>query len=315
MKFMVGLQQLNDSFLEYILKNREHVYEVYFSWADFANGRGNSLERDGYTSWELQKWQNEALKKLSDAGLLLNLLLNGNCYGKDSQSRKFFDKIGNAVAYIQETYGLHSVTTTSPLIAKFLHANFEGLEVRASVNMEIGTIQGMAYLKEYFDSYYIQRERNRDFDALNRLNQWCRENGKQMFLLANSGCLNHCSAHHFHDNLVAHESEISAMDNAYEFTGICHEFLKDEKNYEALIHDTSFIRPEDIHLYESYVPAVKLATRVHKRPENVLQSYIRASYSGDILALLEPAHSIYPYVLENGNPLKLVKLTETLLGE
>ena len=44
-----------------------------------------------------------------------------------------------------------SVTTTSPLIAKFIKNNFEELEVRASVNMEIGTVQGLDYLAEYFD--------------------------------------------------------------------------------------------------------------------------------------------------------------------
>lgn len=129
-----------------------------------------------------------------------------------------------------------------------------------------------------------------------------------MFLLANSGCLNYCSAHNFHDNLVAHESEIVKMDNAYVFQGICREFLKDENHYQALIDNTNFIRPEDIHLYEPYFTAAKLATRVHKNPSMVVNSYVRERYSGNILELLEPSHSIYPYVLENGNPLKLKKL-------
>ena len=33
----------------------------------------------------------------------------------------------------------------------------------------------------------------------------------------NSGCLNNCSVHVFHDNLVSHESEIAAMDNRCAF--------------------------------------------------------------------------------------------------
>ena len=131
---------------------------------------------------------------------------------------------------------------------------------------------------------------------------------EQSRLLANSGCLNNCSSHNFHDNLVAHEDEISKMDNAYNFGGICKEFLKNPNNYEKLVDRTNFIRPEDIHLYEGYFVAAKLATRVHSNPNIVLKSYINQKYSGDILRLLEPAHSIYPYVLENGNPLKLKKL-------
>ena len=308
MKYMVGLKTTDEKLLHCIRENKEHIYEVYFSWGDFPNGRSNQLENLEYVPWELQDMQRSALQELSSEGIAFNLLFNANCYGKDSQSRAFFHKVGTTIDYVAEHYGLQSVTTTSPLIAKFVHENFKGIEVRASVNMEIGTIQGMEYVADYFDSYYMKRELNRDFNAIKMLHQWCRGNGKQMFLLANSGCLNYCSAHNFHDNLVAHESEIAKMDNAYAFQGVCREFLRNENHYQALINNTNFIRPEDMHLYEPYFTAAKLATRVHKNPSMVVNSYVRERYSGNILELLEPAHSIYPYVLENGNPLKLKKL-------
>ena len=308
MKYMVGLKTTDEKLLHCIRENKEHIYEVYFSWGDFPNGRSNQLENVEYAPWELQNMQRSALQELSCEGIAFNLLFNANCYGKDSQSRAFFHKVGTTIDYVAEHYGLQSVTTTSPLIAKFVHENFKGIEVRASVNMEIGTIQGMEYVADYFDSYYMKRELNRDFNAIKMLHQWCRGNGKQMFLLANSGCLNYCSAHNFHDNLVAHESEIAKMNNAYAFQGICREFLRNENHYQALINNTNFIRPEDMHLYEPYFTAAKLATRVHKNPSMVVNSYVRERYSGNILELLEPAHSIYPYVLENGNPLKLKKL-------
>lgn len=316
MKYMVGLQKYNtEKYIQAIIKNKEKIYEVYFAWGDFPNGRSNPIIDDYYTSWELQDHQREILKRLSDEGIALNLLLNANCYGKDSQSRTFFDKIGRSIDYITEQYGLQSVTTTSPLIAKFIKNNFQNLEIRASVNMEIGTIQGMEYLKNYFDSYYIKRECNRELETIQKLHEWALENQKRLFMLANSGCMNFCSAHNFHDNLVAHENEIAQMDNAYEFHGICHEYLKEEKNYHHLITDTNFIRPEDIEQYSAYITAVKLATRVHNNPESVLNAYIRGSYSGNILNLLEPSHNIYPYVLENGNPLKIVKLDVDVTGE
>ena len=308
MKYMVGLKTTDEKLLHCIRENKEHIYEVYFSWGDFPNGRSNQLENLEYVPWELQDMQRSALQELSSEGIAFNLLFNANCYGKDSQSRAFFHKVGTTIDYVAEHYGVQSVTTTSPLIAKFVHENFKGIEVRASVNMEIGTIQGMEYVADYFDSYYMKRELNRDFNAIKMLHQWCRGNGKQMFLLANSGCLNYCSAHNFHDNLVAHESEIAKMDNAYAFQGVCREFLRNENHYQALINNTNFIRPEDMHLYEPYFTAAKLATRVHKNPSMVVNSYVRERYSGNVLELLEPAHSIYPYVLENGNPLKLKKL-------
>ena len=42
----------------------------------------------------------------------------------------------------------------------------------------------------------------------------------------------------------------------------------------------------------------------------VLNTYIREKYSGNILELLEPAHNIYPYVIENGSPLKIININK-----
>jgi len=77
---------------------------------------------------------------VSDLGIPLNLLFNATCYGEDSQSRAFFHKVGQTIDYIGSRFGLESITTTSPLIAKFTKDNFPQLKIRASVNMEIGTV-------------------------------------------------------------------------------------------------------------------------------------------------------------------------------
>ena len=313
MKYMVGYQiMLDDNFIDQIIQYKEHIYEVYFAWGDIANGRNNQLIMDGLMPHQAQNKQIADLKKLSNNGIKFNLLLNGNCYGRDSQSRAFFTKIGNVTDYIVNEFGLDSITTTSPLIAKFIKNNFRDLEVRASVNMKIGTVEGMDYISGYFDGYYMQREFNRDFDRIMELKSWCDIHNKKLYILANSGCLNNCSAQTFHDNLVAHETEIAAMDNAYEFRGMCNEYLSNPDHYKALIENTNFIRPEDMYLYDDYFVAAKLATRVSKHPANILRSYIKGRYSGNILDILEPAHSIYPYVLENGDPLKIVKINEDI---
>ncbi len=308
MKFSVGLPSVSQNLVDCIIQNKDRVYEVYFSFSDFANGRNNQLVRDGYCQSELLNMQLSDLKRLHDNGIALNVLFNANCYGKDAMSRSFFNKIGNTLDYLEGNFGVKSVTTTSPLIAKFVKQNFEDFTTRASVNMEIGSTQGMDYVSEYFDSYYMKREYNRDFDHIKTLKKWCDNRGKKLFMLANSGCLNNCSCHIFHDNLVAHETEISAMDNAYAFNGICKEYLSKQENYIALVTNTNFVRPEDIELYEEYFEAAKLATRVSNNPVQIVNSYVKGKYSGNILELLEPNHNIYPYVLENGKELKLVKL-------
>lgn len=303
MKFAVGYQMSKDDcFLENIIKRKNNISEVYFSWGDFPNGRNNQLERNDMTSWEAQAKQIEDLKRLTCEGIGLNLLFNAACYGRDSQSKVFFGKIGDTVDFVINNYNLKSVTTTSPLIAKFLKANFAGVDVRASVNMSIGTVEGMEYIKDYFDSFYMKREYNRDFSKIRELKLWCDNNGKALYALANSGCLNNCSAHVFHDNLVSHESEIAQMDNGYDFTGICSEYFKKTDNINKLFDNTGFIRPEDIYLYEELFPAMKLATRVNSNPVAVLSAYIdKKRHVGSALDLLEPNHTatIFPYFLEN----------------
>lgn len=308
MRFSVGLPFADNGFTQCILQNRQSVCEVYFSWGDFPNGRSSASVQESPEVFAHR--QTEQLSALRRSGISLNLLLNATCYGADSLSKAFYCKIGDTVDELDGKFGLSSVTTTSPLIAKFVKANFPHLKTRASVNMEIGTEQGMDYLAQYFDGYYMKRELNRDFAEIKRLSAWCRNRGKQLHILANSGCLNHCSAHVFHDNLVAHEQEISQKDNAYQFGGICREYLKDPAHHRSLIEDTNFIRPEDVEKYEPYFAAMKLATRVHRCPAAVLESYVKGHFAGNLLDLLEPAHSIYPYVLENGDPMRIVKIGE-----
>jgi len=303
LKYIVGYPVRNDpKFLEEIIQNKREISEVYFSWGDMPNGR-SVLSGDETSAFETQKRQYEDLKRLSSEGLRFNLLFNANCYGKDSQSRAFFNKIGELIDFICREFGLASATTSSPLIAKFIKENFEDIDVRASVNMEIGSVEGISYVSDLFDSFYVRRELNRNLSMLCRLRKWCDENGKQMYLLANSGCLNNCSAHVFHDNLVAHEAEISAMDNGYQFRGVCWDFLSEKSNLEKWLQRTNFIRPEDVELYEDIVPSVKLATRVNSSPTRVLRAYIGKRYLGSVMELLEPNHSgiFYPNYIENAN--------------
>lgn len=302
MKFFVGYQMRSSSaFVDEILRQRDHIGEVYFSWGSYANGRNSQLRQSGLTPWQAQAQQERELQVISDAGISLNLLFNALCYGKHSQSRAFFEGVGETVDYIGSRCNLTSVTTTSPLIAKFLKSNFRNLDVRASVNMGIGTVEGLDYIKDHFDSFYVARECNRDFAKLAELKSWCDANGKRLYGLANSGCLNHCSAHVFHDNLVAHEAEIAQMDNGYVFEGLCHAYLKKQENRAALLGNTSFIRPEDVALYEEIFPALKLATRVNADPVRVLRAYVDGHHSGSLPDLLEPNHAglLYPFLLEN----------------
>ena len=302
MQFSVGYTTgASERFLEEIVRLKKDIKEVYFSWGTMPSGRNAQTKVEALTPWEAQAKQLRDLTYLHREGLTFNLLFNANCYGEGAQSRAFFETVGETVEYVGTHFSLASVTTTSPLVAKFLKQNFKEIDVRASVNMGIGTTRAMDYVADLFDSFYVKRELNRDLNALGEIRRWCDQNGKEMYLLANSGCLADCAAHTFHDNLVAHEAGAEKMDNGSQFEGLCRTYLS--QNKAALLTATSYIRPEDTALFEGLTPAMKLATRVHGCPERVLRAYIeKKSYCGNMAELLEPNHAgtIYPYVLDNG---------------
>ncbi len=293
MKFSVGLQnKFADEIIDSVIKHSGSISEVYFSYPHFANGRSPQAEIS------LTEF-NEKLERLRN--IPLNILFNAMCYGEDTLSRNFYNNIGNLLDELSNKFYLKTVTTTSPIIAKFVKQNFAKIEVRASVNMEIGSIEGMDYLSKYFDSFYAKRELNRNFKALKMLRQWCDANGKGLYGLANSGCLNNCSAHIFHDNLVAHEGEILKKDNAYDFEGQCYTYLGNNLKRQNWLKITNFIRPEDISLYENFFDGIKLATRVNQNPKKIINAYLGGNFSGNLPEILEPNHStmFYPFVIEN----------------
>ena len=302
MRYMIGYQRMRDDRLKTtILRYKESISEIYFSWGEMPSGRGTMEKSGNLFPFEAQREMLEELKEYSRSGIGMNLLLNGNCYGRMSQARVFFEKIGETVEFLSDHIRLTSVTTTSPLIAKFIRQNFADLETRASVNMEIGTVQGMDYLSDVFDGYYMKRELNRNRKEIRKLHAWCQSNGKKLYGLANSGCLNYCSVHVFHDKLVAHENWMREMDNAYDFRGACHDYLKKEEKRIHFLRDTNFIRPEDVALYEPYFDALKLATRVNRNPAAVVEAYLTHHYRGNLPDLMEPDHAeaFYPDVIEN----------------
>ena len=302
MKLTVGYQPMeSDAFVSEIIRRREQIAEVYFSWGSMPNGRHASELSATLPAYLVRERIESDLSRLSSEGLAFNLLLNGNCYGGNSLSRAFFTEVCETVSEVGERFGLQSVTTTSPELARLVKRNFPSLSVRASINMEIGTREGVDYLADCFDSFYLARELNRELPRLAALSAYVRSLGKTPLLLANSGCLRHCSAHIYHDNLVAHEREIMARDNAVRFRGLCAEYFEREADPSLYLSRLSFIRPEDLPLYEGIADAVKLATRVNAAPSRVLSAYAEGRYAGNLLELLEPNHAgaLYPRVIEN----------------
>ena len=305
MKFAVGFQLYDlgeEPFSEIVRTYQDRISEVFFAWQDTPSGRSGIATRHGYTDWTAQSRTEEELRAIRDMGIKLDILFNGNCYGEYALSEKLANNVISILRHLEETVGgVEIVTTASPAIAHTVKKHFPDMEVRASVNMKIGTVKGMEYLSGLFDSFHVQRDYNRDLDHLRMLKQWADGAGKKLVMLANSGCFIHCSGQTFHDNLVAHEAQICEVANLKDFTPyVCWNALKNRENWPMLLQNT-WVRPEDLHHYEDLFDTVKLATRMHARPGMVIDAYCRGKFYGNTLDLCEPGfgRAIAPYIINN----------------
>ena len=268
------------------------VKEVYFPWVEEPSGRpkvGYGEEDDAETVCDVL---HDELVALKAGGVKLDLLLNANCYGARAMSRELEAHVIDIVTVLMG-WGTKpdTVTAASPFVARTVKRVFPEIEVRASVNMRLMTVQAMAYLAPWFDSYYLGRDVQRNLETVKRAADWCHAHGKRLGILANSGCLRNCPWQTYHDNLIAHSDAALGLEAAKDFNPhLCWTLYRDPKNFPEILKAT-WIRPEDLHRYEGLVDFVKLATRQHASPRMVMEAYARGEFRGNLLDLLEPGFS------------------------
>ncbi len=298
MKFSVGYQYPDEyseeHFPEILEDYADSVAELYFAPGNEPGARSPAADASGLDEAEAWDILTEDLIETKKLGIRLNLLFNANCLGGQCISKELQNRVVKITGKILETCGLDAVTTASWFIAGVLKQHFPELEIRASVNMKLGTLEALNYASERFDGFCIQRDINYHMDTLQRISDWAKANDKKICLLANSGCLRNCAVQTFHDNLVAHLSELHQSECCMDQDPIfCRRFYADAaRKMEYLAHAT-LIRPEDVRHYETLVPMLKRATRTHSNPRLVLEAYTSGKFTGNFFDLTEPGHGIF----------------------
>lgn len=303
MPLAAGYQHFADGapFAEIALRHPS-VREVYFPWVDEPSGRPKlGFEEEGDPD-ELEAALRRDLTRLRNAGVKLDLLLNANCYGGEAMSVALKSRIVDIVEKLDSWECRPEIcTTSSPFVAHVLKGSFPGIEVRASVNMRLTTLQAFRYLAPLFDSYYLGRDVQRNLDTVKLFSDWCHANGKKICILANSGCLRNCPWQTYHDNLIAHSDDAMKAKNVDGWCPhLCWTMYRDSANFAEVLKST-WIRPEDLHRYEGLVDVVKLATRQHANPDMVISAYERGAFEGNLLDLFEPGFSpaFFPQFIDN----------------
>ena len=302
MEFAIGYRHVSEGerFSSCVLA-QPAAKEVYFPWVDEPSGRPHVGYGEGDDAATICDVLHDELVALKAGGVRLDLLLNANCYGAEAMSKALEGHVIDILTkLISWNLKPEIVTTASPFIARTLKKVFPEIEVRASVNMRLTTLQAFRYLAPLFDSYYLGRDVQRDLETVKRFSDWCHAHGKRLGILANSGCLRNCPWQIYHDNLIAHSDEAMRRKNAAFNPHLCWTLYADRANRPEILKAT-WVRPEDIRHYEGIVDFVKLATRQHASPRMVLEAYARGEFRGNLLDLLEPGFSpaFAPFGIDN----------------
>ena len=299
-RYSVGyrLPDLYDNIADIVTENADGIDEVYFAMPGKASGRSPVGLYEGITAEQAAPYVYHDLQRIRSAGVRLTLLHNAACYGAEAASKTLANRTIEETGQMVEKLGITAVTTTSPYLAKTLKSAFPALEIRASVNMRIGTVEAMEVLQDFFDGFYMQREYNRSPAHIRRLRKWCDDHGKRLYMLVNSGCLRWCPFQSFHDNMVAHEAQSDLSDYGMEVSSYCRSWMRSTEHYLDFVRAT-WIRPEDMPNYAGLFDGYKLATRLHPNPRRVIESYIRGSFMGSVTELTEPGFQHGNVYLDN----------------
>ena len=198
MKYSIGYQLPDDLFstVDICADHKEHISDVFFAFGNEPSGRaplGTDAELEAIEAQQISD-----LSRIKAMGKKLTLLLNANCYGEGATSKGLRDHIISLCTRLYDSLRIDAVTVASPFVAEVIKCEFgSALKVKASVNMRVGSVNAMRQLSPYFDGFYLKKELNRSFAAIESLKSWCDGHGKELYLLANSGCITDGSAGNF----------------------------------------------------------------------------------------------------------------------
>lgn len=285
---------LNAPFTEACAPYLGRIRETFFAWPGVLSCR----PAPEFTPEVRERFVAD-LRWARGNGLLLDTLFNCNCYGEKAISEELARFADDTLAEMDRE-GLYPdiVTTTSPFLATMFRRRHPRVKIRLSVNMRIHGTAGFEPVAELFDSFYASREHHRDLGWLAGLSAWAKKNGKVLGIQANSGCLRQCAFQQFHDNMHGHNRIAQSKEGEkMDFSVFLCKTNYARGNYEDFLRST-WLRPEDLPLYEEYADIVKLATRRHPYPAKVVKAYASYGYDGNLADLMDACH-VFPKSFDN----------------
>ena len=268
--------------------NGNRIREIYLSGPQEYAGSGRISPEQSFDEFA------DAVKKIHQEGIRVNLLMNSVCEGDDWYSGKVLNATMEYLIRVFEEYSVEAITISNPMYIREVRRRFPGVEICASVLADIDCIdKAVIYGKAGADSFTPDVNINRNLRLLKAIRE---KTGLEIKLMVNEGCLFKCPFRKFHFNYIAHKSRNPGVGGARgEDNVFSQNCIQVTKSDPAQIFKSGWIRPEDLERYGDVTPFFKLVGRTSSTRMicRALEAYMRQAWEGDLLELM--AGNLYSY--------------------
>lgn len=272
---------------ELIEKIKEYpVYEVYGKLQEDCIGGG----RPSNTLKEVNKKRlEEHVKKVRQANIKFNYLLNGACLANKEQDEEWQKNTREFLDYLRDI-GVNALTVTNPFLLQIIKKYYSCFTVRISTFACVDNYEKAKFWEEMGADYICIDfvKINRDFKML----KYMVDNLKKakIELLMTNSCLKNCPYIHTHTASLSHASNISNEEKKHYADWCLYRCQEYELKHLEEYIKSPWIRPEDVKEYEEIgVEHFKITERDFPTDELVkrVKAYSEGHYEGNLLDLIQ----------------------------
>ncbi|RJS72582.1 MAG: protease [Candidatus Syntrophoarchaeum sp. WYZ-LMO15] len=186
----------------------------------------------------------EAASITDKIGVPLNVLMDSSCFGASHLIPGGYETYHGYLERL-EMMGVGAVTLTEAYLIDMVKNEFT-MDVVASNILSVTTIAKARYLEGLgVDRIVLDPDINHDLELLSRIKETV---SCDLILLVNEGCIKGCPFKNAHNNLISHlegAKPVPKIESDY-YSTWC---ISKKRNNPILIHDSGWIKPEDIEKY------------------------------------------------------------------
>lgn len=223
------------------------------------------------------------IRKVLDAGMQFNYLLNGTTMGLQELTRSGQKELHKLLEWAYES-GVRRFSVAIPYIAAILRRKYPDVEIVVSIVSRVESVETALQWQE-IGADAIVLFNNKDFSLIKALK---RDTRLKVEVTANLSCLGGCSQAGYHANTDSLSSNKAGL-GLYSIP-ICEvrcNYLK--VNEPRRIVAAQWMRPCDLHVYEAAgVDRLKFVDRLSttEQLDRILRAYRSGTYDGNLAELI-----------------------------